>query len=275
MSVPAALIAKDNAAADVAARDMTTFPTLTPTDSTQLETGEGDLAKAKRDAQDAWTAAEGLTAGKASDIVTEENGTGLASLRTAVEEAGNNWVSANSDLATLNTNWNNAKIDLAAAEKTLAETTLSCQVAAYDAYRSALEDALATRESNLTTIKDMLEALPAEPAPGEAGSRCEKALSNGTYRPKRGEEQCGGKDSGMCCGAARIWMKVGTTAGSGWRTIETCQLDTTETYGYQPPREPMALTMPAKVEVAFACIEGAKALAAAASAAAAAVYMLA
>jgi len=170
---------------------------------------------------------------------------------------------------------NTAKTELEDAEKALAQATLTCQVAAYDKYRSALEDALAEREGNLNTIKDMLEALPEAPAPGAEGSRCEKALSNGTYRPKRGEEQCGGKDSGLCCGGARIWMKTGTTAYSGWRTIETCQKEDAETYSYQPPRAPMALTMPTPVSAAFSCIEGAKALAAAASAAAAAVYMLA
>lgn len=123
----------------------------------------------------------------------------------------------------------------------------------------------------------MLEALDEEPAPGAEGSRCEKALSNGTYRPKRGVEAgtCGGKDSGLCCGAARVWMGSGTTADAAWRTIETCQKEDAETYNYQPPREPMALTMPKTESVPFACIEGAKALAAAASAAAAAVYMLA
>lgn len=131
------------------------------------------------------------------------------------------------------------------------------------------------RETALTDIKAMLEALPEEPAPGTEGSRCEKALSNGTYRPKRTEETCGGKDSGLCCGAARIWMASGTTDKAGWRTIETCQNAEATEYTYQPPRAPMATVMPATEPYPFACIEGAKALAAAASAAAAAVYMLA
>lgn len=165
--------------------------------------------------------------------------------------------------------------ELAVAEQNLVDETLACQVAAYDKYRQVLDEALQTREDNLATIKNMLEGLDTEAAPGTAGSRCEKALSNGTYRPKRGEETCGGKDSGLCCGGARVWMKSGTTEGAGWRTIETCQLDTTETYAYQPPREPMSVTMPTPISTPFACIEGAKALAAAASAAAAAVYMLA
>lgn len=223
---------------------MVTYPTVTPVDTTQATTGEGNLAKAKRDAQDAWTAAGELTTAKELEITTAEDSTTLASLRTAVETTGSAWVEATGDLDTLFTNMNTAKAELADAEKDLAATTLACQVAAYDVYRSALEDALATREGNLATIKAMLEALPETPAPGTEGSRCEKALSNGTYRPKRGEDQCGGKDSGLCCGGARIWMKTGTTADSGWRTIETCQKEDAETYAYQPPREPMALTMP-------------------------------
>lgn len=65
------------------------------------------------------------------------------------------------------------------------------------------------------------------------------------------------------------------TKDAAWRTIETCQLATATSYMYQPARAPMALTMPTKVSVGFACIQGAKTLAAAASAVAAAVYMLA
>jgi hypothetical protein len=86
---------------------------------------------------------------------------------------------------------------------------------------------------------------------------------------------CGGEESELCCGAARVWMNSGEEEDAGWRTIETCQMATASTYDYQPPRAPMATSMPAKESVAFTCIEGAKKLAAAASAAAAAVYMLA
>lgn len=188
---------------------------------------------------------------------------------------GQDWNTQNDALENLVTALEGAKMALATSEKELADTTLACQVAAYDKYRETLDEALGARETALATIKTLLENQPETPAPGTEGARCEKALSNGTYRPKRGEETCGGKDSGLCCGAARVWMTTGTTADSGWRTIETCQQDTAETYSYQPPRAPMATTMPATVSVPFACIEGAKALAAAASAAAAAIYMLA
>jgi hypothetical protein len=99
------------------------------------------------------------------------------------------------------------------------------------------------RLEDLATIKALLEAQTV-PAPGTAGARCEKALSNGTWRPARGEQAC---DEGLCCGAARVWMTSGATADAAWRTIETCQLETVTSYDYQGPRAPMATTMPATV----------------------------
>lgn len=87
MSVSAAETAKNAALLAVTVRDMNAFPTVDP-DTDQATTGEGDLAKAKRDAQDAWTAAQGLVSTKANDIVTEENSTSLDSLRTAVVTTG-------------------------------------------------------------------------------------------------------------------------------------------------------------------------------------------
>jgi len=110
------------------------------------------------------------------------------------------------------------------------------------------------------------------PKPGTIGARCEKALSNGTFREARGDN--GGCGEGNCCGAARVWMESGVTADAAWRTIETCQKSDTKTYNYQPPRAAMATTMPTTQSVKFACIEGAKTLVAAASTIAAAVYML-
>jgi len=137
------------------------------------------------------------------------------------------------------------------------------------------------RAEDLKKIKAMLDA-QVTPAPGTLGARCEKAISNGTFRPKRGELTCppdldadGNVTQAYCCAAARIYMTSGVTADAGWMTIETCQKAGTGKYAYQPPRAPMATEMPAKVEVDYTCIEGAKKLAAAASAVAAAVYMLA
>lgn len=132
---------------------------------------------------------------------------------------------------------------------------------------------MTTRIENLKKIRTALTTELTRPKRGTAGARCEKALSNGDDRPARNAETvC---DTGLCCGAARIPMTSGTTADAGWRTVETCQALATKTYEYRPARDPMATALPAKKSVAFACIEGAKTLAAAATAAAAAVYMLA
>lgn len=93
-----------------------------------------------------------------------------------------------------------------------------------------------------------MEAELTIPAPGTIGARCEKALSNGTFRPKRTNEgTCGGEEN--CCGAARVWMSAGSdgsapVADAMWRTIETCQPQTTTEYSYTPARAPMATTMP-------------------------------
>jgi len=129
------------------------------------------------------------------------------------------------------------------------------------------------RGKDLVAIKALITTELTRIVTGDEGSRCEKALSNGNWRPERKEESvC---VSGLCCGAARIWMEAGTTKDAAWRTIETCQPSGATKYKYQPPRAPMATTAPAKVEVNFACIEGAQRLAVAASAMAAAVFMLA
>lgn len=84
------------------------------------------------------------------------------------------------------------------------------------------------RLADLKTIKALMETELVTPEPGTAGARCEKALSNGTFRPQRGEMTCGGEESGLCCGASRVWMAAGTNADgvavedAMWRTIETC-----------------------------------------------------
>jgi len=130
------------------------------------------------------------------------------------------------------------------------------------------------RAADLKAIKALLEKELTRPAAGTAGARCEKALSNGTYRPARGELTCA---EGLCCGAARVWMASGGTPDAAWRTIETCQPLDTKKYTYTKARSPMSTDLAAAraQEVDFVCIDGAKKLAAAASAVAAAVYMLA
>lgn len=154
----------------------------------------------------------------------------------------------------------------------MAATVLLCQTKAFDAYKDTLDKAVIARNAKLDTIEKLLKG-QTKPAAGAIGARCEKALSNGTFRPKR--DEFGGCGEGNCCGAARVWMVAGVTTDAAWRTIETCQKADLKKYAYQPPRAPLATTMPTTVEVDFACITGAKTLAAAASAVAAAVYMLA
>lgn len=153
----------------------------------------------------------------------------------------------------------------------------ACRTAAFDAYRGTLNKALEQRGKDLKTIKDLIAAQKT-PAAGAAGSRCEKALSNGTFRPTRALDQtkegqvC---DKGLCCGAAKVPLTAGTTEKAGFRIIESCINPADPKYKYQPPRAPLALTMPTKIEADFTCIQGAKQLAAAATAAATALYMLA
>jgi len=109
---------------------------------------------------------------------------------------------------------------LDAAQQAQDDAVLACEVAAFDDYREALETAMTDRAANLKKIKELLDAYE-KPAPGTVGARCEKALSNGTFRAQRGEMTCG---EGNCCGAARVWMSAGAgQADAGWMTIETCQ----------------------------------------------------
>merc|ERR1711988_1736467 len=79
---------------------------------------------------------------------------------------------------------------LKAAEDAKDAAVLACQIKAYDEYRTALEAEMVQRADDLKTIKALLETELKVPAPGTAGARCEKALSNGTYRPARGEQTC-------------------------------------------------------------------------------------
>jgi hypothetical protein len=122
-------------------------------------------------------------------------------------------------------------------------------------------------------------------AAGTAGARCEKAASNGTGRPARGETTCG---TDLCCGAASGPLRTSGRASAGALvadsailqstttvTIETCQPAGATEYAFRPPRAPMATAEPDTVTWPFACIEGAQKLAAAASALATAAYMLA
>jgi len=165
----------------------------------------------------------------------------------------------------------------AAAKGTYEKTTRDCKVAQYDLYHAALKKSEGARAEALVAIGKLLEAeAAAAPARGAPGARCEKALSNGTFRPARGASTCTAADPAKpaCCGAARIPIP-GAEAGAGWMTVETCGTADQENYSYTPPRAPLATTAPAPTAYPFTCIQGARKLAAAASALAAAVYMLA
>jgi hypothetical protein len=257
-----AAAAAEKTAADTAVKARTSAGT----------TDGGPLTEAKELADAAWTAAK-LASGAAQVALTAAvTGTTLTDLRAAVVAAKTAWDIQqgllNGLIATVGTS------ELAVSNAVLARDTavMNCQVAAYDKYRTTLEAAMVSRADDLNAIRALLAA-EETPAPGTVGARCEKAISNGTFRPKRGEMACGGE--GFCCGASRIYMQSGTTANAGWRTVETCQAIATTEYSYIAPRAPMATTLPTAVKVPFTCIEGAKKLAAAASAVAAAVYMLA
>lgn len=151
------------------------------------------------------------------------------------------------------------------AKKAHLKALVECRSAQYDAFKKKLGEAQAARASKLTIIKDLLAAQKTV-ALGADGGRCEKPMSNGDFK-RRGK--CATPDT-HCCGAAQ-----GTGPTGARMTIEVCQLKTAKTYNYQPPRAPMATTMPATVSWDFACIGGAQQLAGAAAALLASAYMMA
>lgn len=144
---------------------------------------------------------------------------------------------------------------------------MKCQGIEYDKFDTGLKKRIQLRAAKLADIVTLLDkAITDAPKKGKKGWRCEKALSNGTFRPKRGEKTC---DTGLCCGAGK------QIEGNLVITVETCQTAADKKYNYQPPRAPLATAPPKVVSVDFACIDGAKKLAAAASALAAGLYMMA
>jgi len=186
---------------------------------------------------------------------------------------------------------NDARVILAAklvlrtaAEGTLATALSTCKATKYDAYKTALSTAIAARNTNLATIKTLLEKKDKDkPAAGATGARCEKGLSQGNGRAARAKPCTAETD---CCGAAKGPV-LATTAAGYWKdapimTIETCMAKTATVYKYSPPRAPMQTTDPAATANAatqqdwpFACIAGASKLAAAATALATTAYMMA
>jgi len=90
---------------------------------------------------------------------------------------------------------------------------MECKEARYDQYAETLAGEEGKRASDLSDIEDLIDDNPA-PAAGTIGARCEKAVSNGTFRPKRDLETCTGET--VCCGASKI------AVGNLIMTIETC-----------------------------------------------------
>jgi hypothetical protein len=235
-------------------------------------TGLGDDQAAAEEAyEEAWDAVFGEAGTSTGLGEYEDGGDGdlgdLFGLRAAAVDAYEELTDAMEDLKGLNTEIGGAQGDVEAAMAVHLAAIVACKVENYDAYTETLQLAQQQREDDLDDILALVtEAEEDEPAAGAAGSRCEKAMSNGTFRPVRGEGTC---NEGLCCGAARIPM------GDVTMTIETCQAIADTSYSYVPARAPMATEPPAAETVDFVCIEGAKKLAAAASALATAVYMLA
>lgn len=97
---------------------------------------------------------------------------------------------------------------------------VDCKIENYNKYKETLILNEGARSKALDDIREIVETAEANaPEPGAAGYRCEKALSNGTFRPARGDTTCNAE---LCCGAARI------PVGEATMTIETCQAkDTT------------------------------------------------
>lgn len=193
------------------------------------ETG-GALTEAKLAAESLWTTAKETSGTRQTELTEALSGAVLETLRQTVNEDTIAWLAAQSNLDDAEEDLKTAHETLDNAQKALDAAQLKCQIDAYDTYRQTLEDALKERATKLKEIKEKMEAELTRPDPGTEGARCEKALSNGTFRPGRFEGAddyvCGGPDSGLCCGAARVWMESGVTEDAGWRTIETCQLNT-------------------------------------------------
>lgn len=92
------------------------------------------------------------------------------------------------------------KANLAAKTKDKLAKIVECEAQQYNEYVKTLNAAIAKRKDDIKAIVALLDAR-VKPAKGTKGWRCEKALSNGTFRPARGEKTCA---EGLCCGAAKV-----------------------------------------------------------------------
>lgn len=233
------------------------------TNGDAIEASE-EATSAKETAEEEYDSAVEAAEGTAEALVTPLEtlaglrGTALERTETLIEALANE---AGQEAA-ISTEQD--KVD-EAAEAHLA-AIVACKEARFDQYAAALAGEEQARQDKLDAIEEWIDENPPKAA-GTVGARCEKAVSNGTFRPKRNEETCTGET--VCCGASKI------AVGNLIMTVETCQNDTTTSFSYVAPRGPMETEPPTGKTVPFQCIDGAQKLAAAASALAAAVYMLA
>lgn len=170
--------------------------------------------------------------GTAGDIATGLSD--LGGLRTANTEATGELTTALNELTSAEGEVTTAMTALKDAQADELAEIVKCKAAKYDKYKETLRIALGKRAEDIALIEKLLDDnTPAKR--GKENSRCEKAMSNGTFRPARGETTC---EEGLCCGAARI------PDGNIMMTIETCQKEDATTYNYRPPRAPMSTTLP-------------------------------
>lgn len=172
---------------------------------------EEEATEAKETAQEEYTAAEEAAEGTEEALVTplEE----LSGLRATAVERTEELVEAlgNESGQELAIAVEQGLVD--EASEAYLEAIVECKAARYDEYAAALAGAEETRQNALDTIEELIDDNPV-PAAGTIGARCEKAVSNGTFRPKRDEETCTGET--VCCGAAKV------PVGNLILTIETC-----------------------------------------------------
>lgn len=122
---------------------------------------------------------------------------------------------------------------LAAAVKAKLGKIVECEAEKYNAYMVTLDAAVKARAKAIADIVKLLDER-VKPEPGAKDWRCEKGLSNGTFRPMRNEKTCA---TGLCCGAAKVVRDA--TQPNVVMTIETCQTKTDKTYSYIAPRTPL------------------------------------
>lgn len=155
-----------------------------------MRTTTADLATA---VANAGTAADNLTAAVAD----------IQSLRDAVKDKTDLWNTQEDEAERLQGLVGDKENELAEAKAATMAATIACEVTAYDSWRATFKSEMEYHVADLETISNMLGAnFDALPAIGAVGARCEKAISNGTWRPRAARGRESPCDEGLCCGAA-------------------------------------------------------------------------